>query len=187
MAQETWLLIAVGAGFLLLGIARSPLAWVALLNRRAQAERENDRRFHELSDQLAAFRARVDRCESTIRPLRDERVVADGSPAFGSMTSLPPGPIARRRSGGRPGPMVDRVKEPKLIAVPKLPAIQDRQAMMSGLSQRYAAIWELAEAGASPDAIARATGQPMGQIELILGLRRQMDANRTNIPHASHE
>jgi hypothetical protein len=57
---------------------------------------------------------------------------------------------------------------------------------VSGLTQRYAAIWTLADNGGSPEVIARATGQPRGQIDLILGLRRQVDANRTTIPHAPH-
>jgi hypothetical protein len=34
--------------------------------------------------------------------------------------------------------------------------------------------------------IAKATGQPIGQIELILGLRRHIDGSRTTIPHAPH-
>ena len=59
--------------------------------------------------------------------------------------------------------------------------------MLSGLTQRYAAIWALADKGATAEVIARATGQPIGQIELILGLRRQIDGTRTTIPHASHE
>ena len=54
--------------------------------------------------------------------------------------------------------------------------------MHGGLSQRYAAIWDLADTGASPDVIARATGQPIGQIELILGLRRQIDAESDQYP-----
>jgi hypothetical protein len=187
MAQETWLVVSVGAGFLLLGIAASPLGWVALLHRRANADREEERRSRELGDQLRALRTRVERCESTLRALREEVVASELLPSAGSPTAFPSGPIARRRSGRHPVPAMDGIGEPKLITVPKLPAAQDRQAMHGGLSQRYAAIWELAESGASPDAIARATGQPIGQIELILGLRRQMDAGRTNIPHAAHE
>ena len=35
--------------------------------------------------------------------------------------------------------------------------------------------------------VARATGQPIGQIELILGLRRQIDGARTTISHVAHE
>ena len=75
-----------------------------------------------------------------------------------------------------------------LIEVPNLASTSsDREATLSGLTQRYAAIWTLADTGASPEVIARATGQPVGQIELILGLRRQIDGARTTIPHARHE
>ncbi len=31
MSQEAWLVVAVGAGFLLAGIAASPLGWAAIL------------------------------------------------------------------------------------------------------------------------------------------------------------
>jgi hypothetical protein len=187
MAQETWLVVAVGAGFLLLGIAASPLAWVALVHRRTWAARESERRFEELSDQLRALLTRAERCESVIRALRDEVAAAEVLASPDSRPSPPHGVFARRNVGRAAGAAVEGVDEPRLISVPRLPAAQDRQAMQNGLSQRYAAIWELADSGASPDAIARATGQPIGQIELILGLRRQMDASRTSIPHASHD
>jgi hypothetical protein len=187
MAQETWLVVAVGAGFLLLGIAVSPLGWVALLHRRSRADRENDRRLEELGEQFQGLRTRVDRSESTVRALRAEVVASDLLPPNVPQRSGPTGPIGRRAAGRPVVPAVDGVDEPKLIKVPKLSTVQDRQSMHNGLSQRYAAIWELAESGSTPDAIARATGQPIGQIELILGLRRQVDATRTNIPHASHE
>jgi hypothetical protein len=187
MAQETWLVVAVGAGFLLMGIAASPLAWVALLHRRWHADRESERRFRELSQQLQALRARVERCESSLRVAREERGASELLPSTGPLTPSPGGPIARRKAGRHAGPALDGVDEPRLITIPKLSAAQDRQAMHSGLSQRYAAIWELAETGASPDAIARATGQPIGQIELILGLRRQIDASRNGIAHGPDE
>ena len=198
MTQEMWLVVAVGAGFLLLGIAVSPLGWVALLHRRAGADREGDRRSRELADQVRALRARVERCEASLRAPGEAgagAAAAAGSGAApgllmwkGSTGSSDPGSIARRRSGRDAAPASVGNGEPTLITVPKLPAAQDRPAMHGGIGQRYAAIWELAESGASADAIARATGQPIGQIELILGLRRQMDSGgRTNIPHGSHE
>ena len=187
MAQETWLVVAVGAGFLLLGIAVSPLGWVALLHRRSRAVRESDRRFQELGEQFQGLRTRVDRFESNLRTVRAEVVTSDLLPSNVPQMSGPSGPIGRRAAGRHVGHAVDGVDETKLITVPRLSTVQDRQSMHNGLSQRYAAIWELAESGSTPDAIARATGQPIGQIELILGLRRQMDATRTNIPHASHE
>ena len=169
MAQETWLMIAVGAGFLLLGIAASPLAWVALLHRRTMADGESARRFRELSELVRALRARVDRCEASVQGVRRR-----GGPGGGA----PQADRAGRGPGVASNPATEGVQEPRLIAVPKLSAMPDRPAMHVGLAQRYAAIWELADSGASPDAIARATGQPIGQIELILGLRRQMGAVR---------
>ena len=80
--------------------------------------------------------------------------------------------------------------EPRLIAIPNLASTaNDREATLSSLNQAIAAIWSLADSGASPDVIARATGQPIGQIELILGLRRQIDGARPNttVSHARHE
>jgi hypothetical protein len=62
---------------------------------------------------------------------------------------------------------------PILIAVPDLTAAGTPPgAEPETLSHRYGPIWELADSGASADIIARATGQPIGQVELILGLRR---------------
>jgi hypothetical protein len=187
MAQETWLVVAVGAGFLLLGIAASPLGWVALLHRRTRADRARERGFQELGDRLRDLRTRVERCESKLRARREDGAFGDTVPAPGSPSTWRPGPLGMAGLVRIAGAPRDGLTEPNLIKVPRLTPAPDRQAMQSGLSQRYAAIWELAESGASPDAIARATGQPIGQIELILGLRRQLDAGRTTIPHASHE
>lgn len=169
MAQETWLVVAVGAGFLLLGIAASPLGWVALLHRRAMSDRESARRSRELSDLIRALRGRVDRLEAG----RDD----------GAMAAIPRGPVVRAGSGRRVDPTPEGLNEPRLIAVPKLAAMSDRPAMHVGLATRYSAIWELADSGASADAIARATGQPIGQIELILGLRRQMGPSPESSSH----
>ena len=47
----------------------------------------------------------------------------------------------------------------------------------SALARRFGPIWELADKGRSPGAIARETGQPIGQVELILGLRRPSDGD----------
>ena len=59
-------------------------------------------------------------------------------------------------------------------------------SIVSVLKERYAAIWALADSGATLEQMARSSGQPVGQIELILGLRRQIDGNSTTIPHAPH-
>ena len=190
MAPESWLIVTVAAAFLLLGIAVSPLAWVALMHRRSRTERQTDRRFLELSGQLRALQDRLERCESSYQTLKRNGadLAGTGAPRLRSVR-----PAA---SLGRLGP--ERVEvvsgvgqdEPRLIAIPNLASTaSDREATLSSLTQRYAAIWTLADTGASPDVIARATGQPIGQIELILGLRRQIDVARSNttISHARHE
>jgi hypothetical protein len=67
---------------------------------------------------------------------------------------------------------------PTLIAVPNLAAtpseVTAAASAAAELARRFGAIWAMSEMGASAEAIARETGQPIGQIELILGLRRQL-------------
>jgi hypothetical protein len=81
-----------------------------------------------------------------------------------------------------PGPRrIDRadpsaITGPTLIAVPNLvpPRSATTATAMAELVQRFGAIWDLVDAGASAEVIARETGYPVGQVELILGLRRQL-------------
>lgn len=69
------------------------------------------------------------------------------------------------------------VSGPTLISVPNLSSpAQGTDSVMVELGRRFGPIWDLADRGATPDAIARSTGQPIGQVELILALRRQLAA-----------
>lgn len=77
-----------------------------------------------------------------------------------------------------PGPPDEpaRPPGPTLIAVPDLSArpVESAEAEVEAeLAQRFGAIWALADAGQSAEAIFRSTGLPIGQVELILGLRRR--------------
>lgn len=109
------------------------------------------------------------------------RVVTNPKPAE-SGPRAHPGPPLRRSA---PFPLrVDAaepsaVSGPTLIAIPSLAAasIPSTSAVTNDLGRRFGPIWDLADTGASPDAIARSTGQPIGQVELILALRRQLAAN----------
>ncbi len=67
---------------------------------------------------------------------------------------------------------------PILITVPDLAAKEARPASPLELDQRFASIWAMADAGLSAEVIARDTGQPIGQVELILGLKRPRAAVR---------
>jgi hypothetical protein len=190
MAPESLIIVTVAGAFLLLGIAASPLAWVALAHRRSQSERQTDRRFLELTGQLRSLQDRLERCESSCQTLQNGRVdVAQPiAPRIRSIRSTSTtGRLAPDRVHVRSSPGQDELR---LIAIPNLASTaSDREATLSSLTQRYAAIWTLADTGASADVIARATGQPIGQIELILGLRRQIDGARpiATISHARHE
>jgi len=77
---------------------------------------------------------------------------------------------------------------PTLITVPSLAASPVANAVPSAredLGERHAPIWNLADSGVSADEIARITGQPIGQVELILALR-QHKASKAGMGGASH-
>lgn len=90
----------------------------------------------------------------------------------GWVERVPHHPVGPRRSV-----RIDRGsavrRKPTLIAVPDLsaaPAAGTEPART--LRQRYQEIWSQADAGLDAEAIARQAGQPIGQVELILSLRR---------------
>jgi hypothetical protein len=65
---------------------------------------------------------------------------------------------------------------PRLIAVPRLSpppgrGESRRRDAADQMAGRYGPIWALAEAGRPPAEIAMESGLPIGQVELILGLR----------------
>ena len=83
-------------------------------------------------------------------------------------------------------PQASAVPGPTLIAVPNLAATPDAaNAASDELGQRFGPLWSLADQGLSPDAIAQRTGQPIGQVELILGLRRPLAVQTS--PHVRAE
>jgi hypothetical protein len=119
--------------------------------------------------ELARLADHVRALESLLGRLKTE---SESAPAV--RIKIPAGPRTNRR--------VDRtassaVAGPTLITVPDLSSSPGEAALASAaLGRRFGAIWALADSGASAEAIARGTGQPIGQVELILGLRRQLEA-----------
>jgi hypothetical protein len=186
MNLETWFVLSVAGTFLLLGIAGSPLAWVALHHRKSILENLMERRWNELTAELRRLEGRLALAEQASRSANGKHEVASGENGSNGR-SLPNRPFLsnwRRIPESRIEPQEG---DTSLISVPDLAAgPEDRDISSNSLSQRYSAIWTLADQGASPDVIAKATGQPIGQIELILGLRRHIDGSRTTIPHSPH-
>jgi hypothetical protein len=126
-----------------------------------------------LADALASQQRALDAIRARLEagPPASE---ARPAPAGSSWLSSGTGPSRR---ADRKGPGASAATGPTLIAVPDLagpPA--EAEAASAELARRFGAIWDLADAGASAEAIARGTGQPIGQVELILGLRRQLVA-----------
>jgi hypothetical protein len=64
---------------------------------------------------------------------------------------------------------------PTLISVPDLAAPPASNAEAAAeFDRRFGPVWGMADEGMPVDAIARETGYPVGQVELILGLRRRL-------------
>ena len=147
------------AAFAGLGLTLATLAFSAAGRRRLGIERvETARRL----DALAA------------------RVTALETQKAAALLSSRPVPVPARTPVAvlrvdRPAPT--SMPGPTLISVPNMAANSSESPATdlaaSEMGRRYAPIWEMAETGLSAEAIARATGQPIGQVELILGLKRQ--------------
>ena len=91
-----------------------------------------------------------------------------------------PGPAISRGDRPRPARRVDpgdsaTSSGPTLIAVPDLAAPPASNAEAAAeFDRRFGPVWAMADEGTPVDAIARETGYPIGQVELILGLRRRL-------------
>lgn len=90
--------------------------------------------------------------------------------------------IHRLGAPGSRSSTVPRADVPTLIKVPNLARKPHAHAAMPAgtlgdLRRRHAAVLSAAEQGRSPEAIARATGVPIGQVELILGLRDHLESH----------
>ncbi|MGE3820835.1 MAG: hypothetical protein AB7I30_15585 [Isosphaeraceae bacterium] len=120
----------------------------------------------------------------------DRRIVATLGQRLATIEAWFPRPVVvdRPKPSRSVDPSSDRsTSEPTLISVPDLATRGGGQARNeanaeepeSSLAQRFGGLWELADAGATPAMIARATGMPVGTVELVLGLRRRASASRS--------
>jgi hypothetical protein len=154
-------LIVTLAGMLAIASAAAGVLWSRLrsapLVRAAHLARE-------LAERQRALEALIERLERPAKRGREPSFARGGATIRPGLSRVDPA-------------QATAVAGPTLIAVPDLSAPASPAASAAAeLAGRFGAIWERAERGESADAIARATGQPIGQVELILGLRRQLSA-----------
>jgi hypothetical protein len=159
-------LAAAGLGLLVLGLVVLVMLrfWVRSLARAATAR---------LVEDLAR---RQDSLEALLTSLAEKGA---GQPPSTIQSDDSRGRLSPKSSARslRPDPAASSTfKGPTLIAVPSLAAASSpaTAALLAELSQRFGEIWGQADAGASIEAIAERTGYPIGEVELILGLRRQL-------------
>ncbi len=178
------------AAVAVLGAAALAAASVAItVARRTRADwKELARRVDEISLRVRAIGSGASREDdpAPYPPPQGGRVKNPGS------RPLKPSPLAGEgRVGGGPSLRLDlpsAMPGPTLIAVPSMAAPGSETIAhdaAEALSRRYGPIWDLADAGEAPSAIAHTTGQPIGHVELILALRRQADGPKSGeaVPH----
>ena len=182
MNLESWFVLTVAAAFLLLGIAGSPLAWVALHHRKSRLEQLMESAGTSWPPSCVGSRAgwrwRKQAGQSAngeARALVPSENGSNGRSSSQSAVPLELAPKSPRRAPNRKRTSTSMISVPNLAAAPERP-----RRFVEPAQPTYAAIWTLADQGASPEVIAKATGQPIGQIELILGLRRHIDGSRTD-------
>jgi hypothetical protein len=109
--------------------------------------------------------------DRAIREIRERLDALEGRVA--PEPARPPShPLGPRRLPRR-DPALISPTTPKLIAVPDLSANSESDSDSTrDLRRKYRDIWAWADAGLDAEAIARSSGLPIGQVELILGLRR---------------
>jgi hypothetical protein len=143
-----------------LGVAALAMAAVSIALARLAGGLA--RRVDDLSVRLRALEA------AGSAPLGGRGRAGGEPPAQGRSTPATPSGLEPRK--------VRRADPPApLIAVPNLATAGSEAAAIEAgaeLGRRFGAIWEMADAGEPTATIARATGHPIGQVELILGLRR---------------
>ncbi len=145
------------------------------------ARRELEQRLQILAQRLLMMESRIEDLERHERPGRDE---LPRPPGLG--ISATANELHRPRSlmSGGTDQAVKIV--PPLIAVPDLGAGEAKPDGQSetALSERHGEAWTLAAAGVPAAEIARQTGQPIGQVELIVALYRKLHSSRGSIDHA---
>jgi hypothetical protein len=154
-------------------LAGNALVWAVLALRLRRRDRRLRRRLGTLFRRLTRLELRASEPAAPSLP-------PSAPPAA---RPRPPGPHPSRPHGNRDAGGAT------LISVPDLghDGASADGPEGDGLGQKHGAVWALAEAGVAPDEIARRTGQPIGEVELILGLQRSIHPRRGPSIHVRPE
>jgi hypothetical protein len=162
-------------------LAGAVTLWMFATRHVKMTRSETEQRLQMLSQRLLAIESRIDGIENQGR-----RATADQGNPTGHAA-----PREKKQGRGKQSFLDVRAAQdprngPTLIAIPDLGAgeAESERRAVSELGERHGEAWTLAAAGVSPEEIARRTGQPIGQIELIVGLYRQIHSSRGSIDHA---
>ena len=169
---------------LLLGIVAIGVFGVVVLRQLQSLRLQSEQRLGELGARLRFVESRIERASNVALPAPSARD-----------RLLGPRPSESARAGSASAPWKGSLDHgeppggPTLIAIPDL-AVQghepDSQAETE-LVQRHSEVWTMSAAGMPAAEIARQTGQPIGQVELIVGLYRRLHFSRGRIEHARSE
>ncbi|MEW4568402.1 hypothetical protein AB1L88_11095 [Tautonia sp. JC769] len=184
-------MLTIAQVFVLLLLQAVPLVMLGAVAGISWMRRRDARHAEPLADpvanRLADLSAAIERIERSLSrsgsvPSRETAEPAPGVRADRPAQSPLPSPCHRPRRGDsaperpRPGPTLIRVPDltgPGRVVGSQAEAARNTLAS-NDLARRFARIWAMADQGAPADRIAEASGQPIGQVELVLNLRRRL-------------
>ncbi len=177
--SSIWTIVA--SLFVLFCVVGNVAGWFFMMRRVTGWKQRMEGRLDDISRRLGPMERQCRDMPRTVSPH--------------GMESASLAPTARSRAVGVPVLSAIRRHEPAadpshptLISIPDLghEGPTDRQSGAE-LSQKYQAVWTLAVSGLSPEEIARQTGQPIGEVELIIGLQRSLQPAQGVLPHVRSE
>ena len=172
-------LFTVVAGLACLAVA--VILWMLATRQMKMTRSETEQRLQMLVQRLLVIESRINELENHGRRAPDDHEEPPGHAVKGESKQ------GRRTQSFLDGREDQAARnEPTLIAIPDLGAVEEESDERAGseLGERHGEAWTLAAAGVPPEEIARQTGQPIGQIELIVGLYRRLLNARGSIDNA---
>jgi hypothetical protein len=159
-AMASGLIVGLSVALALAAVLAGAIAWSA----RAATRNLEARWLRPLLDRLERIESGLDRIQAGTGSAGDARPV-------GSLDGVEPGRDGPARRAHSPATLI---AVPNLGQPPALPVDPGAEPPPSDAwTRRFGDVWSLAERNMPVEAIARATGCPIGQVELIVGLRRK--------------